>query len=159
MARAETGPRAAARSEPAPAPEGSTLTWTAWPARERPLAAVILVLSSVILGVLVRRATGDAVLGIAAPVFVLGSLTSFLFPTEYRLTDEAIEIRSLGVTRSRPWTEMRRMTVDGTGVFLSPFEKRNWLESYRGLRLLFGGNRDQVVSFAEARIPKRGRGA
>ena len=158
MRPAETGPRAAARSETPPAvvPEGNALTWTVWPARQRPLAAAILVASSVVLGVLVRRATGDTVLGVAAPIFVLGSLSSFLFPTDYRLTEEAIEVRSLGVTRSRPWTEMRRMTVDATGVFLSPFEKRNWLEAYRGLRLLFGGNRDQVVSFAEARLRRRG---
>lgn len=161
MARAESGPRAAARNEPSPpaVAEGSAVTWTTWPARERPLATFILVASVLILGILVRRATGDLVLGIAAPVFVLGSLAAFLFPTEYRLTDEVIEVRSLGVTRSRPWSEMRRMTVDRTGIFLSPFEKRTWLEAYRGLRLLFGGNRDQVVSFAEARLKNRRSGA
>jgi hypothetical protein len=158
VGRAEAGPRDAARAEPSPSPVPA-LTWTVWPARERPLAGAILVASSVVLGILVRRATGDAVLGIAAPVFILGSLTSYLFPTEYRLTEESIEVRSLGVTRSRPWTEMRRMTVDRTGVFLSPFEKRNWLEAYRGLRLLYGGNRDQVVSFANARLERRGSGA
>ena len=135
------------------------LTWSVWPARERPLAAVVLVASTVVLGVLVRRATGDNVLGVAAPVFVLGSLAAFLFPTRYRLSEQAIEVTSLGVSRSRPWSEMRRMTVDKTGVFLSPFEKRSWLEAYRGLRILFGGNRDQVVSFAEARIQARGTGA
>jgi hypothetical protein len=76
-------------------------------------------------------------------------------PTTYRLTDDAVEVRSLGVARVRPWTEMRRMTVDQTGVFLSPFEKRSWLEAYRGVRLLFGGNRDQVVAFVEARLKSR----
>ena len=158
MGLAEAGRPAEAGPEPDPttAPAGDVLTWKVWPARERPLAALVLVASTVVLGVLVRRATGDAVLGIAAPVFVLGSLAAFLFPTEYRLTEEAIEVRTLGVSRSRPWSEMRRMTVDRTGVFLSPFEKRSWLEAYRGLRILFGGNRDQVVSFAEARIQARG---
>jgi len=128
------------------------LTWSAWPARERPLSAIVLLASALLLGVLVVRGTGDAVLGLAAPLFVLGSLSSFLFPTSYRLTEEAVEVRSLGVSRARPWKEMRRMTVDATGVFLSPFEKRNWLEAYRGVRLLFGGNRDQVVAYVEARI-------
>lgn len=139
-------------------PEGeSELTWTAWPARERPMAALVLIAAAVVLGMLVGRGTSDRVLGIAAPAFVLASLSSFLFPTTYRLTDESVEVRSLGVSRTRPWSEMRRMTVDRTGVFLSPFEQKNWLEAYRGLRLLFGGNRDQVVAFAEARIkrPKR----
>jgi hypothetical protein len=108
--------------------------------------------AAIVLGVLVERGTGDAVLGVATPLFVLFSLSSFLFPTAYRLTEDLVEVRSLGVARVRPWTEMRRMTVDRTGVFLSPFERRSWLEAYRGVRLLFGGNRDQVVAFVEARL-------
>jgi len=146
-----------AHGEPA-AEEGAAagdLTWTAWPARERPLAAVVLVAAAVVLGVLVRKGTNDSVLAVAAPIFVVASLSSFLFPTDYRLTEESVEVRSLGVARVRPWTEMRRMTVDRTGVFLSPFERRSWLEAYRGVRLLFGGNRDQVVAFVEARLGRK----
>jgi hypothetical protein len=47
---------------------------------------------------------------------------------------------------------MRRMAVDATGIFLSPFAERHWLDAYRGVRILFGGNRDQVVAFVEARL-------
>ena len=83
---------------------------------------------------------------------MLLSLSSFLLPTGYRLTKEAVEVRSLGVVRVRPWTEMRRYEVDASGVFLSPFEKRSWLDAYRGVRLLPGGNRDQVVAFVAARL-------
>lgn len=134
------------------------LAWSAWPARERPFAAAVLVVSAILLGVLVGRGTGDSVLAFAAPLFVLVSVSSWLLPTAYRLTEEALEVRSLGVTRARPWSEMRRMTVDETGVFLSPFEKRNFLDAYRGVRLLTGGNRDQVVAFVEAKlaVPRAG---
>ncbi|HKW51405.1 MAG TPA: hypothetical protein VJQ53_06695 [Candidatus Eisenbacteria bacterium] len=132
--------------------KAAELAWTAWPARERPLAAAVLVVAAVVLGMLVKKGTDDPFLGVAAPGFVLASLSSFLLPTSYRLTKESLEVRSLGVSRVRPWTEMRRMTVDRTGVFLSPFDRRSWLEAYRGVRLLFGGNRDQVVAFVEARI-------
>jgi len=128
------------------------LTWSAWPARERPLGAAVVVAASIVLGVLITQGTGDAVLGVAAPLFILLSVSSWLLPTGYRLTTEALEVRSLGVARVRPWKEMRRMTVDGTGLFLSPFEERHWLDAYRGVRVLFGGNRDQVVAFVEARL-------
>ncbi len=128
------------------------LSWSAWPARDRPLAAAILVAASLVLGVLVARGTHDGVLAVAAPLFVLLSVSSWLLPTAYRLTEEGLEVRSLGVARVRPWSEIRRMTVDATGVFLSPFEQRHWLDAYRGVRLLFGGNRDQVVAFVEARL-------
>lgn len=128
------------------------LSWSAWPARERPFAAAVLVVSAVVLGVLVGRGTQDMVLAVAAPLFILVSVSSWLLPTFYRLTDETLEVRSLGVTRVRPWSEMRRMSVDDAGVFLSPFERKHWLEAYRGVRLLTGGNRDQVVAFVEAKL-------
>jgi hypothetical protein len=144
-------PEAERERRPAESP-GGALTWTAWPARQRPLAAAVLVGSAIVLGVLVAHGTQDGVLGVTTPLFILVSLSSFLMPTTYRLTEDAVEVRSLGVARVRPWTEMRRMTVDQTGIFLSPFEKRSWLEAYRGVRLLFGGNRDQVVAFVEARL-------
>ncbi len=134
------------------------LAWSAWPARERPFAAAVLVVSAVILGVLVGRGTGDSVLAFAAPLFVLVSVSSWLLPTAYRLTGESLEVRSLGVTRVRPWGEIRRMVVDESGVFLSPFERKNWLDAYRGVRLLTGGNRDQVVAFVEARLAGGGAG-
>lgn len=129
------------------------LEWSVWPARERPWAAAVLLVSLAVLGALIAQGTGDRVLGVAAPVFVLASVGSFIARTRYRLTDESIEVRALGVTRVRPWGEMRRATVDRGGAFLSPFEKRNWLEAYRGVRLPFGGNRDQVVAFVEAKLP------
>jgi hypothetical protein len=137
---------------PAPAALG-TLEWSVWPARERPWAAAVLLASLAVLGVLIGQGTGDRVLGIAAPLFVLGSVGSFVAKTHYTLTPETIEVRALGVARARPWSEMRRATVDRGGVFLSPFEKRSWLEAYRGVRLPFGGNRDQVVAFVEAKLP------
>ena len=125
----------------------------AWPARERPLAAAVVVTGAVVLGVLIAQGARDLVLGIAAPVFVLASLGSFLLPTEYRLTKDAVEVRSLGMARVRPWAEVRRVENEGPGsVFLSPFESRSWLDPYRGLRLLCGGNRDRVLAFVEARV-------
>jgi len=130
-----------------------TLEWTVWPARERPWAAAVLLVSLAVLGVLIDQGTGDRVLAVAAPIFVLMSVGSFVAKTRYRLTGETIEVKALGVARARPWGEMRRATVDRGGVFLSPFEKRSWLEAYRGVRLPFGGNRDQVVAFVETKLP------
>jgi hypothetical protein len=133
------------------APE--TLEWSVWPARDRPWAAAVLLLSLLVLGVLIAEGTGDRVLGVAAPLFILVSVGSFIARTKYRLTSESIEVRTLGVSRARPWGEMRRATLDRGGIFLSPFERRSWLEAYRGVRLPFGGNRDQVLAFVETKLP------
>lgn len=130
-----------------------TLEWSVWPARDRPWAAAVLLASLLVLGVLIAEGTGDRVLGVAAPVFILVSVGSFIGRTHYRLTSESIEVRTLGVSRARPWGEMRRATLDRSGIFLSPFEKRSWLEAYRGVRLPFGGSRDQVLAFVETKLP------
>ena len=130
-----------------------TLEWSVWPARDRPGAAAVLLASLLVLGVLIAEGTGDKVLGVAAPAFILVSVGSFIARTHYRLTSESIEVRTLGVSRARPGGEMRRATLDRGGIFLSPFEKRSWLEAYRGVRLPFGGNRDQVLAFVETKLP------
>ena len=138
--------------DPERAAVAGELIWNVWPARQRPIAAAILLGASVVLGGLVEQGTHDRVLAVAAPMFVLVSVSSFLLPTSYRLHAEGFEVRSLGMVRSRPWSEMRRFDADATGVFLSPFERKNWLDAYRGARLVYGGNRDQVVAFVEAKI-------
>jgi len=91
-----------------PAPPAASLEWSVWPARQKPWAAAVLLASLGVLGVVIAQGTGDKVLGVAAPLFVLASVGSFIAKTEYRLTPEAIEVRTLGVVRTRPWTEMRR---------------------------------------------------
>lgn len=147
-------PAAAARLVDA---ESDALTWSVWPARQRPLAAAVIVAGAGVLGVLIAQGTGDRLLGIAGPLFVLVSLSSYLLPTTYRLTRDAVEVRSLGVVRARPWSEMKRFEEDAAGLFLSPFEKRSWLDAYRGVRLSLGGNRDRVVAFVQARVARAGR--
>lgn len=138
--------------EAARAAGAGELSWSVWPARQRPVAAAVLLGASFVLGILVERGTHDRVLSVAAPMFVLVSVSSFLLPTSYRLFAEGFEVRSLGMVRSRPWSEMKRFEADDTGVFLSPFERKNWLDAYRGARLVFGGNRDQVVAFVETKL-------
>ena len=138
--------------DPERAAVAGELIWNVWPARQRPIAAAILLGASVVLGGLVEQGTHDRVLAVAAPMFVLVSVSSFLLPTSYRLHAEGFEVRSMGMVRSRPWSEMRRFDADATGVFLSPFERKNWLDAYRGARLVYGGNRDQVVAFVEAKL-------
>ena len=152
MARPEPAVASKSSMQASAADEVDEVVWKVWPARQRPLTALVLIAGAVVLGVLVTQGTQDRLLGIAAPIFVLGSLSSFLLPTEYRLTREAVIVKSLGMERTRPWSEMRRFEEDRSGVFLSPFEKRNWLDAYRGVRLAPGGNRDQVVAFVQARL-------
>lgn len=75
---------------------------------------------------------GLALLGV---VFLLVTLGSFFFPTRYRVDEEGVEMRNLGVPWRRRFEELKRLEEDPRGVFLSPFAEPKRLEEFRGLYL------------------------
>lgn len=127
--------------------------WRVHPARERRAAtlALLAVLAAILAAVWV--AFSDPLL-LLLSVAILGSaLGSWFLPTTYRLDDEGASERRTGWRRARRWSEVRSAYADRRGVTLSPFAKPSWLEPYRGIRLLFAGNRDEVLSAIEERAP------
>ena len=130
-----------------------TLAWTAHPARRRPrdlaLVAAALFLTT---GAVLVSFESLFMTGLAAVIVVL-SITSFLFPTHYRLTDEGVEERRLGVRRARRWAELRRLEIGPGAALVSPFPQKSWLDRSRGFLLLFdGADRQAVVAELRRRM-------
>jgi hypothetical protein len=131
----------------------ASLAWTAHPARRRPrdlalVAAVLLLTSGAVL-----FSFRSLFLTALAVVIVIASITSFLFPTHYRLSDEGIEERRLGVRRARRWDDLRRLEVGPGAALVSPFASRRWLDRHRGFILMFdGADRDAVVAELRRRM-------
>jgi hypothetical protein len=69
------------------------------------------------------------------------SLEAFFLPASYELHGEGLVVRKPFSRIERPWSAFRRAVFDPGGVMLSPFARRHWLESYRGVRLRFGSAR------------------
>jgi hypothetical protein len=128
------------------------LTWQAWPARDRPLAAAGTAIFVVLVSVLVAGVGGHVVVGLGAVVILFGSLNPFFSPTTFRLDDEGVTVERWPVRKVRAWTEFRAAWADRYGVTLSPFRGRSWMEPYRGVRLLFAGNREAVVDAVRGRL-------
>jgi hypothetical protein len=122
-----------------------TLDWTAHPARRRPrdlaLVGAVLFLTT---GAVLVSFESLFMTGLAA-VIVIASISSFLFPTHYRLTDEGIEERRLGMRRARRWGDLRRLEIGTGAALVSPFASKSWLDRTRGFLLLFDGADRQVV--------------
>ena len=134
------------------------LAWTAHPARRRPrdlalvAAALFLTSGAVLVSFESLFMTGLAV------VIVLLSITSFLFPTHYRLSDEGVEERRLGMRRARRWGELRRLEIGPGAALVSPFARKSWLDRTRGFLLLFdGADRQVVVDELRRRMEGAGR--
>lgn len=133
-----------------------TLAWTAHPARRRPrdlaLVAAVLFLTT---GAVLVSFESLFMTALAAVIVVL-SIASFLFPTHYRLSEEGIEERRLGMRRARRWVDLRRLEIGRGAALVSPFARKSWLDRSRGFLLLFdGADRQAVVAELERRI---GRG-
>ena len=121
------------------------LAWTAHPARRRPrelaLVAAVLFLTT---GAVLVSFESLVMTGLAA-VIVLVSIATFLFPTHYRLTDEGVEERRLGLRRARRWADLRRLEIGPGAALVSPFARKSWLDRSRGFLLLFDGADRQAV--------------
>ena len=130
------------------------LTWSVRPCTMNWLKFGLV--SAVILGFgfLVQLAYGEVFLSVVSIVILVGSLHSYFFETSYSLSPEGIEVRGVFGTQKKPWTGFKSFSVDRAGLSLSPFSRRSWLEHYRGVRLLFNRNRDEVVAFVTEKLGK-----
>jgi len=132
--------------------DGASLEWQAWPARERPLVAVLAAIFVVVVSVVLAGVGGHVLVGLGAVIVLFGSLNPFFSPTTFRLDDAGITAERWPVRKARAWTEIRAAFADARGLTLSPFRGRSLLEPYRGVRLFYAGNEEEVRAFVRERL-------
>jgi len=87
-------------------------------------------------------------------VFAL-SLARYYFPTHYRLSEKGVTIKTPTQTISKQWSEYRSFYPDKNGVLLSPFAEPSRLENFRGIYLMYGGKREQIISYINRYISSK----
>jgi hypothetical protein len=128
------------------------ISWRVWPLK-RSVTRSILVLVFVILVLYsVQSFMGEAFFTAVLGVLFLAQLSAFFLPTHYKLDEDGVEVWRLGTAKKKPWTEFRSFYADSGGVLLSPFPTRSRLEKFRGISLMFAGNRREVIDFVRSRI-------
>jgi len=135
-------------------PSSDRLEWRVWPFRERPVAGALAFLAVILASVFCAAIGGHVIFGLVAMLVLFGSLNPFFSPTTFRMDAEKVEALRWPVHKVRAWEDIRSCFVDRRGITLSPFVGRAWLEPYRGLRLLFLGDREPVLSFVRAHVPE-----
>ncbi|MBK8173424.1 MAG: hypothetical protein IPK60_24245 [Sandaracinaceae bacterium] len=68
---------------------------------------------------------------------LLGSVSSFLFPTDYRIDGEGIVVKHLLTTRLRLWKEVRRIEIGTKAALVSTMRIKSPLDRFRGLVIAF----------------------
>lgn len=127
-----------------PEPLAPEFSWRAHPAAERIGAAVGAMATIAGLAAATGLSFGAEWAAAAAIVLVL-SLRRFFFPSSYAIDGQGITARSALTTRRLRWAHARRFLTDGNGGYLSSRANRSWLDAYRGMHVLFGRHRDEVL--------------
>jgi hypothetical protein len=128
------------------------LEWSVFPFLEDRRRSAVVVAVVVAVGVLVFVAFKDIFLTVLSLAILLVSLHTFFTKTSYRLAEDGVTVRTVGVKTFKAWSAFKRYSADRKGVTLSPFAKPSRLDPFRSVRLLYGGNRDEVVAFISKRV-------
>jgi hypothetical protein len=137
-----------------------TIAWRSHPAAERRAAAAGVGTLVLLLAVLTAVWMRGAYWGLFAAMVLFLSLESFFLPTTFELSGSGVMVRKPFSRIERPWSAFRSAWFDPLGVTLSPFGRRHWLETYRGIRLRWSTrgatpSPDDVRRFLRARLDRQ----
>jgi hypothetical protein len=133
------------------------LEWRAHPARERPLAAIVAVGIIAALAGAVYAFSEQRIWAIIAAAVLCLAQSRFFFPTCYRLDTAGITQFTLFTQKSLAWDSIRRVEIGSLAAWLSPSRKRNWREGRRGVHVLFGCQRDEILRRIRAALLTHGK--
>ena len=159
----QTSTGAAASAESGPAGSASSreridvsqpFTWQAHPARERPLAGIAAGVCVFALALAVHAFSGMTAWAVVSAAVLCLSLSRFFFATHYEVDADAITMRASFGRRRLAWSEIRRAEFGPRAAWLSPLARRSWREARRGIHVLFGARREEVVAQLRARLPQ-----
>lgn len=144
-----------------PKTPGPSLSWRAWPLVEYPGRSAVAAAAIIGAAAAIYLVWNSAVFAALGAALLALSLHGHLLPRRYRLDDDGVFVSVIGLKKNRPWEYFHSYYADRLGVMLSTFGYPSRLDSFRGVNLRFaGGNRDAVVAFVAARLPraeKKGR--
>lgn len=129
------------------------MDWVSIPVQHAPWKGLVLVLVVAITAAAVFFSTQNSGWTLLSVILLLAGVHDFLLPTTYQLNEEGVSSQILWYRRHKPWSFFRSFWIDPNGMLLSPFPKRNRLESHRGFYLRFAGtDRQAVICFVESKI-------
>jgi len=97
----------------------------------------------------------SVVAGVVAMLVLLVALNRFFFPSRFEIDDEGITAHYLLSSQRLEWAGLRRFLHDENGGYLSTRARRSRLDAWKGMHILFGDERDRVISLIRERLPAR----
>jgi hypothetical protein len=128
------------------------ITWQVHRAKETPQKTlyVSILLGAFIIFLLFFYGLAWALLAI---IVLFASLNSYFLPTTYILNDIEIIVDKKLFKNKLEWSRFRKYYITTTGIVLSPFTKRNFLDNFRGVHLLLPKeNAEEIINFIKNKL-------
>lgn len=133
----------------------NALIWRSWPLAAYPWRTALALGVAAAAGAAVYFLWQSPPLALIGVVALLASLHGHLLPRRYRLDEEGVTVSVIGINTRKSWDHYHSYYADKLGVMLSTFTYASRLDPFRGTNLRFaGGNRDDVIAFVSARLPR-----
>lgn len=113
----------------------NSIKWEVLPARRNLKKAFFFIIFLIFITLLFTFSFG-IFWGMFSFFVLLLSNSSFFTKTKYEITDKKIIVKKFFYKIEKDWEWVKRIEVDKNGIFLSPFEKKSWLDPFRGIFLL-----------------------
>ncbi|MBL8048409.1 MAG: hypothetical protein JNJ45_06975 [Chthonomonas sp.] len=126
--------------------ESAPLEWQVMLPQAKPINRVIVGSVAVIVGVLGFLLTHNLIAGLFGLLAILGSSLELFFPLKFRLDEKSAQAKCGFIASEITWDLVQRVEDEGTNVLLSPFSKQSKLDRFRGVRLRFSSNREEVLA-------------
>ena len=136
-----------------PLQNSEELVWHAHPMKENPAKGVLFWALILFTIWAIYWNLGSLLLTTVAAGMLLGSLTSFYLPTQYRFDSSGAFIHRWFYRRGMSWQRVRSVSVERDGIFLSPYPLRTRLENFRGVYLPYRENKEQLIAYLHKSAP------
>ena len=134
----------------------SPLNWSVWPAKKMPWRVLFVV---VIMGLTVFWATSiHVVYGVIAAFVLLSTTTDIIFPTQYTLGTERLEMRNPFRRIRRSYSHFESAYATSGAVYLRYSSQSKLLRRTRSTWLRCPENQPEVEAFLEGHLPIINRG-
>jgi hypothetical protein len=151
---------AAGERDAAGAADAVELRWSVHLMKARPDATWRIVLCAVLVAIVATVIFRSLLLGLVPAAAIVLTLSEFLFPIHYSLTQKGVVLRNGLTWLEMPWTDVRHAYLAEDGVKLSPLRKKNArLEPLRGIFVRFGDQDREAVLDAVRRLRPASAGA
>lgn len=127
------------------------ITWQVHRIKETPIIKTVIALTIIILFVVyvfLYWKEYRIPMILFSLIVLFASLNAYFLPTTYTISDTEIIIDKKLFKNKLEWSRFRKYYLTTTGIVLSPFTKRNFLDNFRGVHLLLPkDNPQEVIDF------------